>query len=148
MVQVPQRVMAKKEIVYMKIFTWKEQLGRSECPYMERWVLNLRLFSIRLHHWYSSDDPRYRHDHQWNFLTFILKGGYTDVTDSCREKMSPGTIKYRSAIHKHTTEVWPGGCWTIIITGPIIRKWGFWVNGKFKKSNKFFLEHGHHPCVD
>lgn len=40
-----------------------------------------------------------------------------------------------------------GGCWTVLLTGPEKRVWGFWVNGKFRKRNKYFYEHGHHhPC--
>lgn len=33
-----------------------------------------------------------------------------------------------------------------MLTGREVRRWGFWVKWKFKKSNKYFLEHGHHPC--
>jgi hypothetical protein len=40
----------------------------------------------------------------------------------------------------------PGGCWTLLLTGPKVRRWGFWVSKKFKKSNKYFLGHGSHPC--
>jgi hypothetical protein len=50
------------------------------------------------------------------------------------------------ALHRHTVEVADGGCWTVLLTGKVVRRWGFWVNGKFKKTNKYFLEHGHHPC--
>lgn len=60
--------------------TWGQRLGREECPYMRRWVLNLGLFAIRLHHWSGSDDERHLHDHPWPFLTIVLKGGYTDVS--------------------------------------------------------------------
>lgn len=63
---------------------WGQELGKPECPYLKRWVLNFGKFSIRLHHWMGSDDPRYMHDHAWGFYTLVLKGGYTDVTEcSC-----------------------------------------------------------------
>ena len=127
-------------------FTFGQYLGRPECPYMRRWVLNLGLFSIRLHHWYSSDDDRYFHDHSWWFVTMVLFGGYTDVSKLGNEKMKRWRLKFRKAEHSHTVKVNPGGCWTLVITGPQTRKWGFYVKGKFKKANKYFLEHGHHPC--
>ena len=60
---------------------WGQELGKPECPYLKRWVINFGKFSIRLHHWIGSDDPRYMHDHAWGFYTFVLKGGYTDVTE-------------------------------------------------------------------
>lgn len=130
----------------MRFLTWKEQLGRSIQPYMERWVINFGLFSIRLHHWFCSDDHRNKHDHSWNFITIVLKGGYTDITEDGKEEMPVGTIRFRPANHIHTTNVWPDGCWTIVITGPIIRQWGFWVNGKFFHRTKYFWRYGHHQC--
>lgn len=64
----------------MKLLTWKEPLGRPECPYMVRWVLNLGpLGSIRLHHWWRSDDRRAKHDHPADFVTLVLKGSYDDL---------------------------------------------------------------------
>ena len=130
----------------MRFLTWRERLGRPECPYMTRWAINFGLFSLRIHHWHSSDDHRYYHDHPWWFVTLVLKGSYTDVSDGGREAMTPGSIRYRPALHRHTVEVADGGCWTVLLTGKVVRRWGFWVNGKFKKTNKYFLEHGHHPC--
>lgn len=59
---------------------WAEPLGKPNCPYMVRWVLILFGYSIRIHHWIRSDDKRYFHDHPWNFLTIVLKGGYDDVS--------------------------------------------------------------------
>lgn len=125
---------------------WGQRLGRSECPYMRRWALVLGLFSIRVHHWYRSDDDRAFHDHPWWFITLVLKGGYTDVSPAGRDHLGLGSIRFRPALHQHTAKVDPGGAWTVILTGPNVRTWGFWINGKFKKSNKWFFERGHHPC--
>ncbi len=130
----------------MRIFTWKEKLGKPECPYLVRWVLNLGLFSVRLHHWVRSDDRRHRHDHPWWFITIVLSGGYFDQTDSKDEWLPAGSIRLRKPLHKHIVYVPPGGCWTVLLTGPRLRNWGFYVGKKWKKSNKYFLEHGDHPC--
>lgn len=114
---------------------------------MRRWVLNLGVCSVRIHHWYSSDDHRAFHDHPWSFVTIVLRGSYVDVSANGRESMRPGAIRYRHATHSHTTEVAPDGCWTLILAGPTVRKWGFWKGSKWVKANKYFLENGHHPCV-
>jgi hypothetical protein len=152
--------------------TWREKLGPKECPYIERWVLNLgRAGSLRLHHWFRSDDERAKHDHPADFVTLVLKGAYTDIqlTDPGRnegsdaqgssiagpgsfERMTVGKLRFRPAEHRHTVSVDQGGCWTLLYFFPDRRDWGFWVprrlDGKLKftKSNKYFLEHGHHPC--
>ena len=123
-----------------------EQLGLPECPYVIRWRLETPWFSIRLHHWLASDDDRAKHDHPWSFVTFVLRGGYTDASPSGDEHLKAPAVRYRDATHQHTVFPDAGGAWTIIITGPIVRKWGFWVNGKFRKANKYFSSFGHHPC--
>lgn len=128
------------------IFKWREQLGLPSCPYLIRWRVETPWGSIRLHHWLGPDDDRHKHDHPWGFLTFVLKGGYIDSSPDGDEYLRAPSVRYRPAEHQHTVFPEEGGCWTIIFTGPKARKWGFWVNGKFVKMNKYFLTFGHHPC--
>ncbi len=130
----------------MKVLTFGELVGRPECYYLRRWVLNLGFISFRLHHWFKSDDQRNFHDHAWWFWTFILKGSYEDITPSGVEVMKPGMARFRNAEHKHAVKVAPNGCWSFMVTGPAVRTWGFWVGTKFKKANKYFFRHGHHQC--
>lgn len=114
---------------------------------MVRWVFDFYFFTIRIHHWLHSDDLRHPHDHPWSFWTICLWGGYTDVSPDGEDRVRPGSIRFRSALHQHSVKVDEGGCWTILLTGREHRRWGFWVNGKFRKRNKYFYEHGHHnPC--
>ena len=140
---------------------WAETLGRGECPYLKRWRFQTPWFSVRLHHFYRSDDKRAFHDHPFSFVTVVLHGAYYDWSDSGIEHMKPGMFRHRPATHKHSVVVdygdggEPGskygrenGVWTIIFTGPMIRKWGFWVNGKFRKSNKYFFMYGHPACSE
>lgn len=139
---------------------WDEKLGDPECPYLQRWVIEIFGYGLRLHHWYRSDDKRAPHDHPYGFVTLVLKGGYTDVsfeytTDGtgftpAKDKLRLGSIRYRAAEHSHWVDVNSGGCWTLMLSGRQKRRWGFWVSKrtgfKWTKSNKYFLEHGHHPC--
>ena len=141
-----------------------DKLGKPECPYAERWAIDLgRLGSFRIHRWFRSDDKRNPHDHPSDFITLVLKGAYTDrctipLEDATEpapvflERMTPGTIRRRKAEHRHVVDVDSGGCWTLLYFWPKRRDWGFWVPRKldgrlkFMKSNKYFLTHGHHPC--
>ena len=123
-----------------------EKLGLSECPYMHRWVLDFGVFAIRLHRWFSSDDARAFHDHPWWFLTLVLWGGYTDVSPEGRDALGVGSVRFRPAHHKHTVEI-SRPTWTLLVTGPPARRWGFWIDGKLRKRDKYFATHGHHPCV-
>lgn len=126
---------------------WHEKLGLPECPYVVRWRLETPWGSIRLHHWLGPDDDRAFHDHPWSFTTFILKGGYVDVSPAGSEHLHAPAVRHRTAEHRHTVHPCGGGAWTIIVTGPKVRTWGFWANGtKFIKANKWFASRGHHPC--
>lgn len=170
-----------------KIFTLREKLGKPECPYLHRWMLKLPFgYTLRLHHWFRSDDKRAMHNHPWDFWTLVLKGGYEDWTEgricpvcngvgkrytrpvdyvdfvvcgACegrgfsidKQRMSPGSFSFRPANHKHTVAVDEGGAWTLLLMRKPKQPWGFFVRKpsgkwKFKKSNKYFLENGHHPC--
>jgi hypothetical protein len=136
-----------------KIITWRQKLGRDECPYAERWILDFGLGTLRVHHFFRSDDKRNFHDHPWWFLTLVVRGGYTDVSPDGEDHLTPGKVRFRRAHHRHTVATDPGGVWTIVLTGRKKRTWGFWVPRKdgsgtirFMKSLKYFYEHGHHPC--
>lgn len=160
----------------MKFLTWKQPMGLAECPYAERWILNFGIFTIRLHHWMKSDDLRHHHNHPWWFITWVVKGHYEDIipgdtptngtirvlehvdgietrssynytSNLNTEAMTTGKIRYRPANHTHKVKVLRS-TWTLLLTGPNVHKWGFFVNGKFKKANKYFFEEGHHPCED
>lgn len=125
---------------------WHEPLGLPECPYVIRWSVETPLGSLRVHHWLASDDPRAVHDHPWWFLTFIIHGGYTDKSPAGDEHLRRGAVRYRRALHRHTVVPDEGGAWTVLLTGRPLRAWGFWLDGKFRKANKWFLTYGHHPC--
>jgi hypothetical protein len=129
-------------------FRWKEGIGMSYCPYMYRWVFNFYFFSIRIHHWLRSDDKRAFHDHPWSFITIVTKGSYTDVSESGKEVLTRGSIRYRVHNHKHYVEVPESGCWSVLLTGRPNHKWGFLKDGKYMKKNKYFKKHGHPACDD
>jgi hypothetical protein len=128
--------------------TMGESIGLPECPYMKRWVLDFGSFALRLHRWQSSDDTRAFHDHAWWFVTCVLWGSYADVSDKGTDILTPGSIRFRESSHKHTVKILKPGTWTLLITGPTERRWGFWVNGKLWKRDRYFAVNGHHPCDD
>jgi len=130
----------------------REKLGLPECPYVHRWRFEAaRLGSIRVHHWLSQDDDRAFHDHPWWFWTFVLWGSYTDCSPEGPDVLHTGSIRFRRALHRHTVIPGPDGAWTILLTGPRTRNWGFWEQlsdgrQKFRKARRWFESKGHHPC--
>lgn len=133
-------------------FRWNEPLGEVHCPYAYRWVFIFFGYSIRIHKWLRSDDSRYLHNHSWFFLTFVLRGSYTDVSmkDNIiyKDTLKRFNFRYRPANHLHYVEVPKEGCLTILITGRPLQKWGFWVDGRIKRPLKYFHKYGHPPCSE
>jgi hypothetical protein len=128
-------------------------IGDPADPYMLRWwvIPRNRWFNIYLHKIRRPDDDRALHDHPWWNLSFVLKGGYTEVTPcslcgdpNCaipvRRWRGLGSLVLRRAAAAHRLElaedtVWASAfkvdkryrpAWTLFITGPRFREWGFW----------------------
>lgn len=131
---------------FNRIFTWREYGGLKECPYFRRTIIDFKLFSIRFHRWYSDDDPRTLHCHPFSFLTIVLSGGYTDVSDNGNDKLRAGSIRFRDATYRHSVRDVLPGTRTVLFTGPVKRRWGFYVDSKYITRDKYFAEFGHHPC--
>lgn len=136
-----------------------------EDPYMKRWwvIPRNRFFNIYLHHMLHDDDDRAAHDHPWWSLSLCIDGvidehelipledpRYADgmhVIDEnfmCwqRNLIVEGDFKWRGKNYAHRLTLPKGEAWTLFITGPVIRTWGFhcpkgWVPWKdFVNSDK------------
>ena len=127
----------------MPHFHWVAQLGRyrfgithdlileDDSPYLERWILWLG-FSLRLHRFHKGDDDRAYHDHPWWFVTFPINT-YLELTgDGQTRRVRAFLPHFRPARHRHIVKLCrPGSVWTIIVTGPKSKDWGFWDDGRF-----------------
>lgn len=107
-------------------------IGGEADPYMLRWWLipRTRFFNIYLHRFLRSDDDRALHDHPWWNVSLLLEGEYTEHTIAAggvnqRTVRKAGEMKARGAKSAHRIEIHAGPCWTLFITGPKIRQWGF-----------------------
>lgn len=108
-------------------------VGGSVNPYLHRWFVIPRnpVFNIYLHRFLRSDDDRALHDHPWWNLSIVLKGEYTEHTIAAggihqRRVMRAGQWRIRwSGRQAHRIELHKGTCWTLFVTGPRYRTWGF-----------------------
>jgi hypothetical protein len=107
-------------------------IGGTERPYMRRWFVIPRnnFFNIYLHQILRSDDDRALHDHPWVNCSILLNGRYVEHTISSgginrRKEYRAGDIKFRGARSAHRLELVDGQCWSLFITGPRLREWGF-----------------------
>lgn len=107
-------------------------VGGKDDPYLMRWwvIPRNRFFNIYLHHFLRSDDDRALHDHPWWNLSILLRGEYTEHTIAAggvhrAVVRLAGQFKFRGAKSAHRIELHNGPCWTLFLTGPTLRTWGF-----------------------
>lgn len=102
---------------------------RPDRPYLRRWFLvpHNRLCNIYLHQFCDSDDDTALHDHPWSFLSLILNGSYREISQTGTHIRRAGSIAIRRASGRHRVQLIDASpVWTLVITGPKARQWGFW----------------------
>jgi hypothetical protein len=117
-------------------------IGGADSPYLRRhWVLpRNRLFNVYVHQFLRSDDDRALHDHPWLFnVSFLLEGAYIEHTIAAggveiasARKAGDWKLRWGPAPHRVKLIADPFaethhelGCWTVFVTGPVVRNWGF-----------------------
>lgn len=118
-------------------------MGLKECPYLYRWTFIFFGYSIRIHHWLRSDDRRFFHDHACDFLSFVLKGQYKNVTPNGKTIVKAGSFWFSKAKKRHYLEIPKSGAWTILFCGKSYHKWGFWTKENQKmRPLRYFHKYG------
>lgn len=82
-------------------------------------------FAIYIHNILKSDEDKHLHDHPWNILIFILKGGYVEMMkDSCCER-PPGSLFFHKSTVVHKIKTLYGPTWSFVMTFGKNRLWGY-----------------------
>lgn len=115
-------------------------IGGQERPYLRRhWLIPRNpVFNVYVHEFLRSDDDRALHDHPWLFnASWIIAGEYMEYTIRAGglvvdDYRAAGDWKFRWGRAPHRVALFDaeaGGskpCWTVFITGPRVREWGFY----------------------
>lgn len=110
-------------------------VGEPSDPYMLRWYLIPRNLFVNfyIHKFLKDDTDRASHDHPWMSLSLCLWRGYWEEVGKHRDYrrwIGPLSITFRPATWAHRVELKDGKpAWTLFITGPRVREWGFWCEG-------------------
>lgn len=99
-------------------------------------------FGLCIHKLCRSDYDRALHDHPWAFISLVLWGGYgeehheitwgNDVHFTGHRGV--GSIAYRPATWRHRVLIQEGKpAWTLVLMGPRVRRWGFWIMNDYLK---------------
>ena len=134
-------------------------IGSDEDPYLHRWWVIPRnpVFNIYLHHFMRSDHD-VLHDHPWLFNlswllpTWVLRllrlagcgAAYTERTPTGDRLRSPGNEVLRFGPAPHSVQLTHGDVWTLFITGPKYRVWGFLCS---KGWTPFYTFKAYNPAI-
>ena len=116
--------------------------------YLNRWHLipRNRWFNIYLHQFVGPDTNVHVHDHPWWNMTIKLHGDYIEASIDARgiRELFGGRVVIRSAAAMHSIvrvmtsiRIVPPVCWTLFITGPVVRDWGFLEGGKWVNHTEY-----------
>jgi hypothetical protein len=102
-----------------------------DVDYMERWFIipRNRFFNIYFHRFFGSDAPT-PHDHPWVSMGIILEGEYLEHTPKGDFKRHTGDVTLRLPSSLHWVEI-DKPVYTLFITGPRVRRWGFECKDKW-----------------
>lgn len=119
-------------------------IGGEADPYLLRWHIlpRNRWFNVYLHRFVRSDDDRALHDHPAANLSWLLDGSYVEHTiraggTHVRTPRKAGDWKGRFAKSAHRVELDNGPCWTLFLTGPRTRNWGFFCKDRWVPWQEF-----------
>jgi hypothetical protein len=89
-------------------------------------IIESEYLSIYIHQFTQPDKDPFEHDHPWDFMLFILKGGYKEQTNNIIHRRNPGFIKYIKAEHRHKiVELNEETSISLAICGKRKREWGY-----------------------
>lgn len=106
--------------------------GLDEKNYLTRMrVVQTPWFGVLIHRFDTPDPLPVLHDHPYNFVSFVLKGGYTErrlnpLDMTVTEHHRVGFMNVMRTHDAHAiTRLWRVPTWTIMFVGRRVRKFGF-----------------------
>lgn len=114
------------------------EIGGHVNPYLRRWFVipRNRWSNVYLHNILRPDSDLALHDHPWDSVSVILHGDYLDVTPAGERHYQKGDVIFRRATSAHRLAKFNAltsaqavndvmDTWTLFVTGPAVRSWGF-----------------------
>lgn len=126
--------------------------------FLKRWLLKPKgeLHNRYLHCFTRDDEDRALHDHPWWNLSILLRGQYIEHTidpggvhrrtvyKAGDVKLRPPWAAHRVELIDDPSEVITGKqpSWSLFVTGPVQRKWGFHCPTEWRTSHQFHVKGG------
>lgn len=117
------------------LFSWFEvpDSDHRDRVYLRRLrVIQTPWFGMYVHWIFLPDRDRALHDHPWPFVSWVIRGGYTErvrtkTSEASRtwSRWSAHRMRSRDA---HSIDLIEPGTVTLVLVGRRCREWGFWTS--------------------
>ena len=98
--------------------------------YMRRYELDLLWLRVCVHRFSTADPDTALHNHPWNAVFFVLRGGYSEETLAGMEEVRWVNFVARSTFHR-VAGLARTPTWTLGILFGQPASWGFYTEGKY-----------------
>lgn len=115
-------------------------------------IIETPWFGVYLHQIRRPDHDRALHDHPWNFVSFIIKGGYEETVPmfisrpaGLRRKRTwgPRSIHAMGIGKYHAiTRLLDGPAWTLVFVGRRVKNWGYITESGWIDHDTYHVERG------
>jgi hypothetical protein len=126
------------------LFLVKEIVSKEGKVHFRRYrLLATPWLNIYIHQILKSDEEAHFHDHPWNFYSFILKGGYKELSsyavDGWKNVHTNYYLRHSLVHHKrndaHKLTLMASCVWTLVLTYSKHKTWGYqteagWIDFK------------------
>lgn len=113
--------------------------------YLTRWYVIPRnsLFNIYLHHVEGNDPDENLHDHPWLFNgSLVLRGEILEQLRRRERVLKSGSLTFRLGRSPHRLLLRSNDSLTLFITGPKVRRWGFYTDSGWVDSKLYLRPDG------
>lgn len=119
-------------------------ISRDGKDYLHRWhvVRKYGKHNVYIHRFLGDDNDEALHDHPWDSVSVVLTGSYREYTPDKVVVRKAGDVIFRDSLTPHRIELVDGEAWTIFITGPKVKEWGFYCPEGLKHWEDFERDGG------
>lgn len=111
-------------------FKWMSRyvIPRRDDPdetYLDRLrIIQTPWFSVFLHRFHTPDVPIF-HDHPWNFVSIVMRGGYTEARPHDVRRRIRWFNRVRASDAHYIESLDGDAVWTLLLVGRRQRNWGY-----------------------
>jgi hypothetical protein len=124
--------------LFKKLFLSREIKSREGVLHFRRWRLFWTpIFAIYIHQIFESDKDKHLHSHPWNFISFILSGGYVEINSSDKTQVyTPGNMVVNDR-HTHHRILLIEPTTSLVFTFGTPKMWGYMVGDEFVPNDRY-----------